>query len=115
MHEYSIAQALIDRVAEEARARRALRVRSLEVRVGELSGVEPDLLASAYELCRVASVCENALLRLTRVPAAWSCPRCGAAIAAGGRLRCPRCAGPARLERGGELLLQRIEMEVDDV
>lgn len=115
MHEYSIVQALIDRVTEEARSHGALKVRSLSVQVGQLSGVEPELLASAYELCRPGTLCDRAELALARVPAVWECSRCGGAIAAGAVLRCPRCAAPARLRQGGELLLERIEMEVADV
>lgn len=115
MHEYSIAQALIDRVAQEAGARGALRVRGLTVQIGQLSGVEPDLFASAYELCRAGTICDEAELGLVRVAAVWSCPRCEGPIAEGEVLRCPRCAAPARLTRGGEILLERIEMEVADV
>ncbi|MBI3932058.1 MAG: hydrogenase maturation nickel metallochaperone HypA [Acidobacteria bacterium] len=114
MHEYSVAQALIDRAAHEARARGALRVLGLTVQVGQLSGVEPDLLLSAYEICRVGTVCQDAALAVGRVDAQWSCPRCAATIAPGDVLRCPRCAAPACLARGGELLLERIEIEVAD-
>ena len=52
MHEYSIVQALLERVAAEARARRATSVHRLTIRIGELSGVEPELLATAYATFR---------------------------------------------------------------
>ena len=38
MHEYSLVEALVTRVEEEARKRNALAVHKLSVRVGELSG-----------------------------------------------------------------------------
>lgn len=115
MHEYSIVEALIDRVRAESDARGGSRVVRLWVRIGEMSGVDPDLLATAYETFRERSVCEGASLEIRRVPARWSCPRCKSLIAAGDALRCPSCATPARLSEGDEIVLDRIEMEVPDV
>ena len=112
MHEYSIVQALIDRVAAEARARGAVAVYHLEVSIGELSGVECELLATAFETFRAGTVCAGAELTISRVPARWRCPRCAAPPAAGGPLRCPACGAGLRLEGGDEILLERIEMEV---
>ncbi len=112
MHEYSIVQALVERVATEVRARGATAVHRLSVRVGELSGVEPDLLASAYALFRERTICESADLEITKVPARWACRDCGASVAPGQILACGVCSAPARLVAGDEILLERIEMEV---
>jgi len=112
MHEYSIVQALIERVEEEARRRGASAVRRLHVRVGELSGVETELLATAFATFRERSLCAGAELAIEAVPVRWSCPRCGGAIERGEILRCPACAVPACLSGGDEIVLQRIEMEV---
>ena len=48
MHEYSIVQALVSKVEAECLARGALAVHKLNVRIGELSGVETDLLTTAW-------------------------------------------------------------------
>ena len=112
MHEYSLVQALLERVEEEARAHRASAVRCLCVRIGELSGVEPELFASAYEIARGQTVCEAADLLLERVPATWACTVCRAPIDPGAALACPRCGSPGRLAQGDEIVLARIEMEV---
>jgi hydrogenase nickel incorporation protein HypA/HybF len=113
MHEYSLVQALVARVEEEAHKRQALKIHSLSLRVGELSGVEPDLLLSAYELFREGTVCAGVPLAVTRVAAVWSCPRCRAPMARGAVLRCPACAVPAVLSEGADALsLDSIEMEV---
>jgi hydrogenase nickel incorporation protein HypA/HybF len=111
MHEYSLVRALVDKAEQEARARQATAVLRLKVRVGALAGVEPELLASAFTLCR-AGLLENAALEIRRAETAWACPRCEAAIEAGAALRCPACGLPARLVSGDELLLEQIEMEV---
>ncbi len=112
MHEYSIVSALLERVETEARARQATAVHHLRVQVGELSGVETELLASAYELFRERTLCAGADLEIVPVPARWACPSCDLEIARGEVLRCADCAHPARLVGGDEILLERIEMEV---
>jgi hydrogenase nickel incorporation protein HypA/HybF len=112
MHEYSIVQALVERVGAEARARGATAVHRVAVRIGELSGVEPELLATAYDTFRERTVCDRAELDLQVVAARWACPGCGRAIARGDVLTCASCALPALLVQGDEIMLDRIEMEV---
>ena len=112
MHEYSIVQALLERVIAEAHARRATSVHRLTIRIGELSGVEPELLATAYATFRERTICESAELDLQTIAARWECPECGLAIGRGERLTCAVCARPARLAAGDEIMLDRIEMEV---
>ena len=111
MHEYSLVCAMVDRVLSEARARNAVAVHRLAVRIGSVCGVEPELFASAFTLVR-QGLLENAALEIRRAEAQWACPSCGGAIATGGPLRCPACDAPARLVSGDELLLEQIEMEV---
>jgi hydrogenase nickel incorporation protein HypA/HybF len=112
VHEYAIVQALVERVHAEARARRATAVHRLSIRIGELSGVEVELLTTAYETFRERTICERAELDVQIVAARWECPSCGHAIGRGNLLSCPACAVPARLTQGDEIMLDRIEMEV---
>ncbi len=115
MHEYSIARALLTRVEQEARARNATAVGRISVRIGELSGVEVELLRTAYLTCRERTICESAALDVEVVAASWRCGFCDAAVPSGGPLRCPACGGAAELRAGDEILLERIVMEVADV
>ncbi|HUJ26530.1 MAG TPA: hydrogenase maturation nickel metallochaperone HypA [Myxococcales bacterium] len=112
MHEYSVVQALIGRVEREAAARGATQVHKLRVSLGELSGVEPALLATAYETFKARTICADAVLDLRKVEAAWACKRCEMAISRGAPLRCTICGEPARLLHGDELVLESIDMEV---
>jgi hydrogenase nickel incorporation protein HypA/HybF len=112
MHEYSLAQSLLDRVEREARARGAASVTRIELRLGELSGVEVELLRSAWSLVCPGTPCAGAILDVVGVAARWRCPRCDAEPAAGAVLRCPTCGVPARLVEGDELVLQRLELDV---
>ncbi|MGH9366813.1 MAG: hydrogenase maturation nickel metallochaperone HypA [Thermoanaerobaculia bacterium] len=112
LHEYSIVAALLERVEELARERRARAVHGVLVSIGELSGVEPDLLATAYATFRERTVCEGAKLTILPVAARWDCPECRRGIPRGAILACSRCGVPARLCAGDEIVLERIEMEV---
>jgi hydrogenase nickel incorporation protein HypA/HybF len=112
MHEYSIVQALVERVGVEAQAQGATAVHRLSIRIGELSGVDPDLLTTAYDTFRERTICDRAELDLQIVPARWECPECGRVIARGEVLTCSRCQLPARLSQGDEIMLDRIELEV---
>jgi len=115
VHEYSVVQALLTRVEEAVSAHGAVTVHRLTVQVGELSGLDAELFATAFATFREGTVCAGAALDVERVPARWTCPLCAAAIAAGAVLRCPTCDTPARLSQGDEIILGRIEMEVPDV
>jgi len=113
VHEYSLVEALVRRVEEEARRRGATAVHGLSVSLGELAGVDPELFRTAYETFRAGTLCAEAPLSLTVFAARWSCPRCQAAMARGAALQCPACGVPARLaEKSDALLLESIELEV---
>jgi hydrogenase nickel incorporation protein HypA/HybF len=114
MHEYSIVDALLDRVEAEAAARHARAVKRLSVRVGELAGVEVGLLVKAYETFRERGICRGAPLEVSRIAARWSCPRCGRTFSPSEPLRCKECHAAAKLLEGDEIMLDRIELEVDD-
>lgn len=112
MHEYSIALALMERIDAEASSRGAVRVHRVRVRIGGLSGIEPDLLRSAFEIVREGTICQAAVLDITDIPATWVCSGCGRPIEPGAVLRCPDCGAPARLASGDEIVLEQLEMEV---
>ncbi len=115
MHEYSIVAALLENVEKCAAERAATRVHRLTVRVGELAGVDVDLLKTAFAMVRERSICDGAELLVQRVAAEWRCPRCDRAIERGATLRCSECELPARLFSGDEIILDRIELEVSHV
>jgi hydrogenase nickel incorporation protein HypA/HybF len=102
---------MADQVERHARAHDAASIRRIAVRIGALSGVEPELFATAFTLCREGLLAE-AELDIRRSEAAWACPDCAAPILDGACLRCAACGVPARLVAGDEIILEQIEMEV---
>jgi len=112
MHEYSIVQALLERVDVEARARHAVAVARVRLAIGRLAGVESELLRSAFEIARTGTCCADAELEVRDVEPCWRCRDCGTELAAGDVLRCPACGAAARLASGDEIVLESLELEV---
>lgn len=110
MHEYSIIQSLVDSVA--AAVPRDAAVHRIEVRIGELSGVDCELLTTAFEVFRIGTLCERASMTIERIPARWACSNCGLEFDRGAILRCGMCGEAGKLAGGDEIILQRIELEV---
>ena len=113
MHEYSLIEALVRRVEEEARRRDAVAIHAVKVSLGELAGVDPELFRTAYEMFRAGTMCERAALEVVAFPARWSCPSCGQTFARGEVLRCRPCDRPAQMDaKSDALLLEAIDLEV---
>ena len=112
MHEYSIIQSLVDSVENVAGQHAGGIVHHVYVDIGELSGVDCDLLQTAYDTFRFGTICADAPLTIERIEARWECPRCQMTIPRGAVLRCPACKQPAKLTAGDEIILKRVELEV---
>ena len=112
MHEYSLVQALFDRIGESVRAHHAVAVNRVSVRIGELAGVEVPLFQTAYEVFRERTMCAHAPLVVQRVPARWTCPDGHGDIPRGSVLVCRTCGRPARLADGDDIVLDQLELEV---
>jgi hydrogenase nickel incorporation protein HypA/HybF len=110
-----LVQALVERVEQEAREHHAAAVHRLSVRIGEMAGVDVGLFATAYATFRERTICEHAALHVEVVPAKWACRSCAAPIEPGRPLQCLECGAPARMISGDEIMLDRIELEVDNV
>ncbi len=116
MHELSLCQALIEQVEAIAREHRATRVTHILLRIGPLSGAEPELLRHAYPLVAAGSLAESAELVIEPTEIRVRCQRCGAeTTAAPDRLLCGACgAWETQLISGAELLLAHLELEAPD-
>jgi hydrogenase nickel incorporation protein HypA/HybF len=112
MHEYSIVQSLFDQIGRIARERHASAVTRVAVRIGSAAGVDVTLLRSAYDLYRVRTMCEEAVLDVEEVPVRWVCPDGHGAVPPGAALTCPACRRPARLDAGDEITLMTLDLEV---
>ena len=112
MHELSVCQSLLDQVVRIAADRSATAVTRVTLRIGPLSGVEPELLQQAFPLARAGTVAGQAELVIESLPVRVRCDACGAETdALPNRLVCGACGDwHTRLSSGDELMLVSVEL-----
>ncbi len=84
----------------------------VELAVGELSAVEPELLRYAWESVVAGTPDEPCALTITWCPAQQTCSTCGVIEerVSGSWLKlCPKCERPLRVQGGQELDVVRVE------
>lgn len=116
MHELSLCEDLLDQVTHIADRHRAQKVVDITVRIGVLSGVEPMLLQSAFEINRVGTIASEANLTLELQQARILCTNCSLeSEVPSNRLYCPLCQSrETRLTAGAEMILARVELDAPE-
>lgn len=115
MHEFSICQGLLKQVTDIARQNQAAGVRRIHLKIGPLSGVEPQLLEQAFPLASAGGIAAHAALFIDSQAVRVHCDTCGAETeAAANRLLCGACGDwHTKLISGDELLLASVELDTD--
>jgi hydrogenase nickel incorporation protein HypA/HybF len=113
MHELSVCLSLLRQVESIAAERSATAVVRIELEVGPLSGVEPDLLRNAWPLAAAGTLAEHADLVIDPGELTVECTRCGArGAAAPNRLVCGACGDyRTRVVAGEDMTLMRLELD----
>ena len=113
MHELAVCEELLGQVRATARAHGAGGVGRITVRIGPLSGVEPDLLERAFGIARAGEYTSKATLVIETTDIRVRCRGCGRETSARtNRLVCGECGDfHVDLVGGDELLLARVELE----
>lgn len=112
MHELSVCLSLLQQLETIARQHNAASVDQVYLKVGPLSGIEPELLRKAYPLAVAGTVAEAAELFIEYGEVIVTCTECGAeSPAKPNRLLCAACGDfRTRLISGDEMTLQRVEL-----
>ena len=113
MHELSIAQALVDTVIDGLPAYAGRRVLSLQLELGEHSGVQRDALEFCFDEVARGTVLEGARLCVRDVPLQLACAACEAREPPGQfAALCSACGSP-RLDAiaGREIMVRSLELE----
>ncbi|MCR4391736.1 MAG: hydrogenase maturation nickel metallochaperone HypA [Candidatus Acetothermia bacterium] len=124
MHEYSLAQALLEGLLAHLREHPAPgSIAAVHVRQGELLVLSTEALREAWRILTEGTVVAGSDLVVERVPAKVRCPGCGYLgpvryLAEEGWhfavpvLACPRCGGRAEVVEGRDLAI--VGLSVDD-
>jgi hydrogenase nickel incorporation protein HypA/HybF len=112
VHEFSLCEALIAEVEQIALKNGALRVQSVKVRIGPLSGVETQLLQHAYPFATAGTLAEGSTLEIEPALLMVHCEVCDFESKAEPNLLSCRACGShlTRVVCGDELMLMRVEL-----
>ena len=107
MHEYGLAEGVLDAVRQRAGGRK---VAGIRVRFGVRHAVDEESLAQAFGFVAEGTEAEGAVVRLVTVPATISCRDCGLTADTTDVLAaCPRCAGEnVEVTGGDEMTLESV-------
>lgn len=113
MHEYSIVQSLLESCEDHARANEAKKVTKVVVKIGVLSGVEPDLLKTAFDTFKEQTVCHDAEFIMNVQNIQILCNDCTTtSILEKHEFSCPKCQSiNITVMDGEDMYLMSLEME----
>lgn len=109
----SIAESVLDAVRAESARLGSVHVSRVGLRVGELSGVEPESLRFCFEVLVKDTDLEPLALDLELVQRSNTCTRCGTNFTVVDyNLTCPACGSAETSASGGdEMLVTYVEVE----
>ena len=114
MHELSIAMSIVEMAQEEAEQRGGAQVTAVHLKLGALSGVVKEALASAYELACYDTPLQGSQLVVEEIPVAVMCPQCRAPrpVSSLQLFCCADCGTPSsEIVQGKELEVVALEIE----
>lgn len=112
MHEVGIMQRTIEIALEHAKAQNADKIHRIKIRVGALSGVIPDALSFAFDVCTRSTIAEGAKLEVEYIPVLCFCPDCELTFQPDDVFyECPQCHQiSTEVRQGKELELSSLEV-----
>jgi len=113
MHEYSIVQSLLDSCDENAAKNNATKVTKVVIKIGVMSGVEPELLRTAFDTFKEKTICEEAEFIINIQPVIIKCNKClNEAVIEGIEYYCPKCKSiDLSVLDGEDMYLMQLELE----
>ena len=112
MHELSVCLSILDQVRSIAAKHSANKVHRIELKIGPLSGVEADLLRSAWPMASADTIAVDAELAIEEAEIVVRCNSCDVETpATPNRLVCGKCGDyHTTVTSGDEMILQRVEL-----
>ena len=110
MHEMSLTQGIIEICEKHAGGRRVL---SLDVEIGQLSGVVPEAVEFCFEACSAGTLLAGASINIIHTPGRGLCRDCGADSPLASIFdQCQACGGfQLDVISGEEMRVREIEVE----
>ncbi len=124
MHEFSIVNPIVKKVLELAKEKKAKKIKSIEISVGEmiLLGAKEEIRFWVKELLCKEEVSKNARIKINTIKAKIKCRKCG--YEGGLEINhehshshplflCPKCEdSDIEIKEGRDCILKRIQVEI---
>jgi len=113
MHERSLVSGLIDQVREESRLRGLGRIYEIELQIGEFSGVEPQLVQTAFAEMAPEFWSDPVQLSIEIIPLTARCQSCQLEFHVPAfRFHCPSCGhGETQVIAGEEMRIINLQAQ----
>ena len=112
MREHDAIQSILTKALRKARESNTKRIKSLQLAIGEISELDPELIQKHWEEIRKATLAEQAQLHFRFIHAEVQCIACFVKYhPINGEIHCPQCGSyGAKILSGEEFYLEEIEL-----
>lgn len=113
MHEFLIAQSILERALTEAEKHNGKRICALGVKLGKASHIEPESLDFCLRAVARGTIAEKARMEIESMEPTARCRECGHTFSVqGNELSCPNCGGEnLEMLTGSEVFLESLEVD----
>jgi hydrogenase nickel incorporation protein HypA/HybF len=115
MHELSVTESILKIALENATANQAKKVTDIHLVIGQLASIVDDSVQFYWDFVSEDTICQNAKLHFTRIPAVMKCSDCLNEYSIQEKLfNCPNCSSyKTIIIKGEEFYVDSIEIEKD--
>ena len=113
MHEMSIVNGILQACIPAAEQQGAKKILSVYLKIGEMSGLVPQIVEEYFQVAAAGTSAEGAKLVIEKTPVKIRCGSCGfEGVVKARTYRCPECeSADYRIISGREYLVDRMEVE----
>lgn len=113
IHELSITEEILRISIENARYENARRILSIHIKIGEITGFNPESIQFYFSIISRGTIAENAELKMEIVPSSAKCINCGKVYSIQERvLICPYCGDiNSEILTGKDVIIETLEVE----
>ncbi|MGD8539359.1 MAG: hydrogenase maturation nickel metallochaperone HypA [Candidatus Aminicenantes bacterium] len=114
MHELSVVASLFEILEENVREQRGKRITLVKLQIGALSGIVPELLATAFDIYKKDTIAAEAELEINIVPLKVRCEDCQKVMTKDDFVFiCDHCSSTnIKTLAGTEMILEKMDIEV---
>jgi hydrogenase nickel incorporation protein HypA/HybF len=114
MHELSVVASLFEILEEKVKEQKGKRIILVQLQIGALSGIVPELLATAFEMYKKDTIAADAELTIKTVPLKVKCQDCqNIMIMDDFVFICASCSSTnLQTIEGTEMILEKMDIEI---